>query len=81
MLGGTNVKISGPCFNKEDIIVVQFDNEVNINGTFGDELQSSVTVPVLNKTGRLPIKLSVDGGNTFDYDGVFTSGIVVLTSH
>ena len=74
MLGGTNVKMSGPCFTADDNIVVQIDNEININATFGGELQSSVTVPVLNKTGRLPIKLSTDGGNSFDYSGVYTSG-------
>ncbi|XP_020611647.1 protein mesh-like isoform X3 [Orbicella faveolata] len=73
MLGGTNVKMSGPCFTADDNIVVQIDNEININATFGSELQSSVTVPVLNKTGRLPIKLSIDGGNSFDYIGVYTS--------
>lgn len=74
MLGGTNIKMSGPCFTADDNIVVQIDNKININATFGNELQSSVTVPVLNKTGRLPIKLSIDGGNSFDYSGVYTSG-------
>ncbi|XP_073244634.1 uncharacterized protein [Porites lutea] len=73
MLGGTNLKMSGPCFKQNDNIVVQFDGNVNINATFGTEIQSSVTVPVLNKTGRVPIKLSVDGGNSFDYNGVYTS--------
>lgn len=67
--------MSGPCFKADDNIVVQFDNNININATFGSELQSSVTVPLLNKTGRLPIKLSIDGGNTFEYNGVYTSGI------
>ena len=75
MLGGTNLKMSGPCFKQNDNIVVQFDGNVNINATFGTEIQSSVTVPVLNKTGRVPIKLSVDGGNSFDYNGVYTSGL------
>ena len=75
MLGGTNLKMSGPCFKQNDNIVVQFDSNININATFGTEIQTSVTVPVLNKTGRVPIKLSVDGGNSFDYNGVYTSGI------
>ena len=70
--------MSGPCFTADDNIVVQIDNEININATFGSELQSSVTVPVLNKTGRLPIKLSIDGGNSFDYSGVYTSGNLKL---
>ena len=67
--------MSGPCFKQEDNIVVQFDNNININGTFGTEIQSSVTVPVLDRTGRVPIKLSVDGGNSFQHNGVYTSGI------
>lgn len=70
--------MSGPCFTADDNIVVQIDNEINVNATFGSELQSSVTVPVLNKTGRLPIKLSIDGGNSFDYIGVYTSGDFML---
>lgn len=73
MLGGTNVKMSGPCFTANDNIVVQLDNDVNINATFSDELTSSVTIPVLNKTGRLSFKLSTDGGNSFDYNGAYTS--------
>ncbi|XP_074609320.1 protein mesh-like isoform X2 [Acropora palmata] len=73
MLGGTNVKMSGPCFKQNDNIVVQFDGSVNINATFGSELQTTVTVPVLNKTGRLAVKLSIDGGNSFEHNGVFTS--------
>lgn len=75
MLGGTNLKMSGPCFKQRDNIVVQFDNSININATFGTEIQSSVTVPILNRTGRVPIKLSVDGGNSFQHNGVYTSGI------
>ena len=75
MLGGTNLKVSGPCFKQKDDIVVQFDNSININATFGTEIQSSVIVPVLNRTGRIPIKLSVDGGNSFQHNGVCTSGI------
>lgn len=71
--------MSGPCFKADDNIVVQFDNNININATFGSELQSSVTVPVLNKTGRLSIKLSTDGGNSFDYNGIYTSGMRAVT--
>ena len=53
MFGGTNVKMSGPCFTANDNIVVQLGNDVNINAIFSDELTSSVTIPVLNKTGLL----------------------------
>ena len=44
------MKMSGPCFTANDNIVVQLDNDVNINATFGEELTSSVTILVLNKT-------------------------------
>ena len=69
------MQMSGPCFKQNDNIVAQFDGDVNINATFGSELHATVTVPVLNKTGRLPVKLSIDGGNSFEHNGVFTSGI------
>ena len=72
VFGGTNVKMSGPCFTANDNIVVQLGNDVNINATFSDELTSLVTIPVLKKTGRLSLKLSTDGGNSLNYSGVYT---------
>ena len=42
------MKMSGPCFTANDNIVVQLDND--INATFSEELTSSVTILVLNKT-------------------------------
>ena len=79
MFGGTNVKMSGPCFPANDNIVVQLGNDVNIDTTFSDELTSSVNIPVLNKTGPLSFKLSTDGGNSFDYNGVYTSSTLSTT--
>ena len=73
------MKMSGPCFTANDNIVVQLDNDVTINATFSDELMSSVTIPVLNKTGRLSFKLSTDGGNSFNYNGAYTSGTLSTT--
>ena len=71
MLRGTNVKMSGPCFTANDNIVVQLDNDVNINATFSEELTSSVTKPVLNKTGRRSFRYLVIK--------VYTSGISSTT--
>ena len=79
MFGGTNVKMSGPCFTANDNIVVQLGNDVNIDTTYSDELTSSVTIPVLNKTGPLSFKLSTEGRNSFDYNGVYTSGTLSTT--
>ena len=71
--------MSGPCFTANDNTVVQLGNDVNIDTTFSDEPTSSVTIPVLNKTGPLSVKLSTDGGNSFDYNGVYTSGTLSTT--
>ena len=71
ILGGTNVKMSGPCFTANDNIVVQLDNDVNINATFSEELTSSVTILVLNKTWRLSFRYLVIK--------VYTSGISSTT--
>ena len=73
------MKMSGPCFTANDNIVVQLGNDVNIDTTYSDELTSSVTIPVLNKTGPLSFKLSTEGRNSFDYNGVYTSGTLSTT--
>ena len=73
------MKMSGPCFTANDNIVVQLGNDVNIDTTYSDELTSSATIPVLNKTGPLSFKLSTEGGNSFDYNGVYTSGTLSTT--
>ena len=61
------------------MITLWFNNNVNIDATFSDELTSSVTIPVLNKTGLLSFKLSTDSGNSFDYNGVYTSSTLSTT--
>ena len=71
MLGGTNMKMSGPCFIANENIVVQLDKDVNINATFSEKLTSSVTILVLNKTERLSFRYLVIK--------VYTSGISLTT--
>ena len=44
------------------------------NGSYISDIRASCTVPMLNVTGRLPIKLSVNGGTSFDFEGIFASG-------
>ena len=61
------------------MITLWFNNNVNIDATFSDELTSSVTIPVLNRTGPLSFKLSTDGGNSFDYNGVYTPSTLSTT--
>ena len=65
------MKTSGPCFIANENIVVQLDNDVNINTTFSEKLTSSVTILVLNKTGRLSFRHLVIK--------VYTSGISLTT--
>ena len=65
------MKMSGTCFTANDNIVVQLDNDVNINATFSEKLTSSVTIPVLNKTGRRSFRYLVIK--------VYTSGISSTT--
>lgn len=75
MLGGDNILLSGPCFQPSHLIVCQFADGKLSNGSYIDENRASCTVPMLNITGRLPIKLSVNGGASFDFQGNLTIGI------
>ena len=74
MLGGTKLAVAGPCYQADNDIVVKFEDDTLVSGSFSNELEATITVPLLNKTGTLPIQLSLDGGNTFNYNGEFTSG-------
>jgi len=74
MLGGDNILISGPCYKPSDHIVCEFPGGNVSKGRYISDLRASCTVPMLNVTGRLSIKLSLNGGTTFDFQGIFTVG-------
>ena len=74
MLGGDNVLISGPCYKPWHQIVCEFPGGKVINGSYMSSIQAYCTVPMLTITGRLPIKLSVNGGKSFDFQGHFSIG-------
>ena len=74
MLGGDNIFLSGPCFKPSDHIVCDFPGGKVSNGSYISDIRASCTVPMLNVTGRLSIRLSVDGGRNFDFQGTFTIG-------
>ena len=74
MLGGDNILISGPCFDSSQSIVCEFADGQQSKGTYISDIRASCTVPMLNMTGRLSIKMSLDGGKSFDFQGYFTSG-------
>jgi len=74
MLGGDNILISGPCYNSSQHIVCEFPGGKLNNGTYISDIRASCTVPVLNVTGRLPMKMSVNGGRSFDFQGTISIG-------
>ena len=78
MLGGDNLFVSGPCFKSSDDIICKFSGGKAINGSFISPIQASCTVPMLYSTGRLTIKMSVNGGRSFDYQGIITIGKIRL---
>ena len=78
MLGGDNILLSGPCFQPSHHIICQFADGKLSNGSYIDENRASCTVPMLNITGRLSIKLSVNGGASFDFQGNLTIGFFFL---
>ena len=74
MLGGDNILISGPGYKPSQRIVCEFPGGQLSNGSYMSDMQASCTVPMFNVTGRLSIKLSINGGKSFDFQGTFTSG-------
>ncbi|CAH3144389.1 unnamed protein product [Pocillopora meandrina] len=72
MLGGDNIFVGGPCYELSNLIVCEFPGGKLSNGTYINNIQSSCTVPMLNVTGRLTIKMSINGGKSFDFRGILT---------
>ena len=74
MLGGDNIFIAGPCYTPSDSIICEFPGGKISNGSYISNIRASCTVPMLNITGKLSIKMSVNGGKSFDFQGSFTTG-------
>ena len=74
MLGGDNLIISGPCYKPTDHIVCEFPGGKVNNGSYISNIRVSCTVPMLFFTGKLEIKMSLNGGKSFDFKGSFTAG-------
>ncbi|XP_078360277.1 sushi domain-containing protein 2-like isoform X2 [Oculina patagonica] len=72
MLGGDNIFIAGPCYTPSDLIICEFSGGKVSNGSYISNIRASCTVPMLFVTGRLSIKMSVNGGKSFDFQGVVT---------
>ena len=74
MLGGDNIFIAGPCYHPSDSIICKFPGGKTSNGSYISNIRASCTVPMLYVTGRLSIKMSINGGTSFDFQGVVTIG-------
>ncbi|XP_022783564.1 sushi domain-containing protein 2-like [Stylophora pistillata] len=72
MLGGDNLFVSGPCYKPSDHIICEFSGGKATNGSYISPIQASCTVPMLYLSGRLVMKMSVNGGRSFDYQGIIT---------
>ena len=78
MLGGDNLFIAGPCYQPSDVIVCEFAGGERSNGSYISNIRASCTVPMLYVTGRLSFKMSVNGGTSFDFQGVVTIGKIIV---
>ncbi|XP_035660312.1 protein mesh-like [Branchiostoma floridae] len=74
MLGGTKVKISGPCFDGQDVdIRCQFGTKDPVPGCIADDNTAVCISPFLSDSGRMPLFVSTDGGDTYKYTTIYTS--------
>ncbi|XP_041485569.1 LOW QUALITY PROTEIN: sushi domain-containing protein 2-like [Lytechinus variegatus] len=71
MLGGTQVFVSGPCFNSTSLIACDFDGTVTNGKLLSNEIGICISPPFY-KVGRVPLRVSLDDGATFDFSGTFT---------
>ncbi|XP_041485881.1 sushi domain-containing protein 2-like isoform X2 [Lytechinus variegatus] len=69
MLGATQVLISGPCFNST--VVCDFDGIVTSGRLLTEKIALCVS-PTFYKVGRIPLRVSLNDGDSFDFSGIFT---------
>ncbi|XP_035658101.1 sushi domain-containing protein 2-like [Branchiostoma floridae] len=74
MLGGTKVKISGPCFDGPDVdIRCRFGTKDPVTGWVDGDNTAACISPFLSNPGRIPLLVSTDGGNTYNYSTMYTA--------
>ncbi|XP_019636956.1 PREDICTED: sushi domain-containing protein 2-like [Branchiostoma belcheri] len=73
MLGGTKVGISGPCFDEYMDIRCKFGANDPVPGWVESDTTAACISPFLSNPGRVPLMVSTDGGNTYDYWAMYTS--------
>lgn len=77
ILGGTPIKLSGPCFEEQDNITCRF-NDVVVMGTHLSKDIALCVSPQLEVTGRISLELTVtrsDGSVAFVGHEIFHSGM------
>ncbi|XP_033127134.1 sushi domain-containing protein 2-like [Anneissia japonica] len=76
MLGGNKTSIQGPCFQNTDNVMCRFidkDTGPTTPCQYLDRRTVSCVVPILLRIGRVYVFLSIDGGATFGFQGIYTS--------
>ncbi|XP_038073405.1 sushi domain-containing protein 2-like [Patiria miniata] len=71
MLGGDIVLISGPCLDESSTIVCRFA-DVEVPGQVVSNTTARCVSPLVFEVGRLPLRMSTNGGNSFNFTGIFT---------
>lgn len=58
MLGGTAVRVTGPCLDETDVIICTFD-VIEVAGVYMDEMSLLCVSPILSKVGEVNLELKV----------------------
>ncbi|XP_038072987.1 sushi domain-containing protein 2-like [Patiria miniata] len=71
MLGGDIIRLSGPCLNESSTIVCRFA-DVEVPGQVVSNTTARCVSPLVFEVGRLPLRMSTNGGKSFNFTGIFT---------
>ena len=77
-MGGTAVYLTGPCFEKADIVKCTFDDQKDINGFVVNNLTAVCVSPRFDEIGWKTLTLTIVRNNVDAYSGQsrFYAGIV-----
>ena len=65
--------IGGPCYDHSHDIVCRFNRTLKTTGVIVSPVLAYCITPTLYIVGRIPIDVSLDGGITFNFTGIFRS--------
>ena len=88
MLGGQEVNVTGPCFDKKKYFLCRWGDWYDAPITVGEttilsnwnhtriysRIRARCIQPLLYYNGRLNLSVSIDGGETFDWRAEYTIG-------